>query len=156
MKLFLDSSFFFPFIRVEVKELQKRDILDLLKNEKIEIFRSELVTFELSAKGTKFVNNRILTIEDVIDGLNIIVYNSSINVIPIHHSEIQILAASLREEHTDFIDCLTLASAVYYADILLTLDEELSEKSQKNWRQLITQSNEHFSVELWKDFLKTI
>ncbi len=156
MKLFLDSSFFFPLIRVEVKELQKQDELNLLSDEKFRIFRSELVTFELSAKGTKFVSNGILDIEDVIDGLNLIVYNSSIDVIPIHHSEIQILAASLRGEHTDFIDCLTLASAVHYADIFLTLDEVLCGKSQKNWSQLLTQINENFSVELWRNFLKTM
>jgi len=154
VKLFLDSSFFFPFIRIKVKEFSKQDVSDLLKNEQFEVLRSDLVTFELSAKGTKYVNEGLLKIEDVIDGLNIIVYNSSIQVIPNHHSEIQILAAVLRKDHSDFIDCLTLASAIFYSVTFLTLDEEIEEKSRDVWYQLIKDSNETFNVTLWKDFIK--
>ena len=153
MKLFLDSSFFFPFIRTKVKGVSKQDVSDLFKNDQFEVLRSDLVTFELSAKGTKYVNDGLLKIEDVIDGLNVIVYNASIHVIPIHHSEIQILAAVLRKDHSDFIDCLTLASAIFHSTTFLTLDEELAEKSREVWSQLIKESNETFTVVLWKDFI---
>ena len=154
MRIFLDSSFFFPLISINVKELKKQLISDLLKDRKFNIYRSELVTFELSAKGSKYTNEGLLTIEDVIEGLNTLVYDSSIQVVQIHHSEIQVLAAILRKNHSDFIDCLTLASAINTSDIFVTLDQSLKKKSVSIWTQNIQEFNEEFRVLLWKDFTK--
>jgi len=154
MNLFLDSSFFFPLISIDVKEFSKQLISELLENEGFEIFRSEMVTFELSAKGTQLVNKNLLEIEDVIQGLNALVYNSTIHVVPIYYSEIQILATLLRRDHSDFIDCLTLASAVHYSDTFITLDKHLEEKSMGIWNQSIKGINAEFKVYQWKDFSK--
>ncbi|MFX0095364.1 MAG: PIN domain-containing protein [Candidatus Hodarchaeota archaeon] len=152
MKVFLDSSFFFPFIGVEVKNYPTKAILDLIKLESIEIYRSELVIFELSAKGTKYVKQGALSIEDVINGINSIYYSLQVEVIPIHYSEIQSLAAELRHSHSDFIDCLTLASAVHHSDLFLTFDLELHSKAQSEWSRLLSIQNKRFKVLLWKDF----
>ena len=154
MKLFLDSSFFFPLISINVKELNKKLISDLLKDERFNIYRSELVTFELSAKGTKYVNEDLLAIEDVIEGLNALVYDSSIQIVHFHHSEIQVLAALLRRNHSDFIDCLTLASAIHNSDAFITLDRSLKKKSTSIWTRNVKEINEEFRVFLWKDFTK--
>ena len=152
MRIFLDSTFFFPFISVQVEKLTKEEVANLLKNSKYEFLRSELVIFELSAKGTKFVINGTLKLEDVSDGLNTVVYQSDIQVIPIHFTEIQSLATFFRKNHSDFIDCLILASAVNYADILITLDKEIEHKSITNWKEKIKGTNENFKLMLWKDF----
>ena len=154
MNLFLDSSFFFPLIGIGVKELDKQLISDLLKNENFNIYRSELVTFELSAKGTKYVNEDFLTIEDVIEGLNSLMYDSRIHVVQLHHSEIQVLATLLRRNHSDFIDCLTLASAIYTSDAFITLDRSLEKNSTSIWNEKLTKINGEFQVFLWKDFKK--
>lgn len=154
MKIFLDSSFFFPLISIDVKEFNKQFISDLLKDKRFEILRSELVTFELSAKGTQYVNEDLLAIEDVIEGLNALIYNSTIQVVPIYYSEIQMLAALLRRKHSDFIDCLTLASAIHYSDAFITLDRSLEKKSISIWTQNFKEINNEFSVVLWKDFTK--
>jgi len=152
MNLFLDSSFFFPLISINVKELKKQLISDLLKDKRFNFYRSELVTFELSAKGIKYVNEDLLTIEDVIKGLNALVYDPSIQVVQLHHSEIQVLAALLRRNHSDFIDCLTLASAIYNSDAFITLDRSLKKKSTSFWSQNFKEINKEFRVFLWKDF----
>lgn len=152
MKICFDSSFFFPFINVEVENLTKQDMLDILQDEKIEIMRSEIVLFELSAKGTKYVNEGLLAIEDVTEGLNFIYYHPTIQVIPYHYSEIQIFASLLRSNHSDFIDCLILASALYYSDFLLTFDGPLIEKAQSIWRKAISRENKEFKILLWEDF----
>ncbi len=154
MNLFLDSSFFFPLISINVKELKKQLISDLLKDKRFNIYRSELVAFELSAKGSKYTNEGLLTIEDVIEGLNTLVYDSSIHVIQLHHSEIQVLAALLRRNHSDFIGCLTLASAIHNSDAFITLDRSLKKKSTSIWTQNIKEFNEEFRVFLWQDFTK--
>ncbi len=152
MRVFLDSSFFFPFIGVEVKNCPKKTILDLVNLKSVEIFRSELVIFELSEKGIKYVTKGTLSIEDVIDGINGIYYGLQIEVIPIHYSEIQSLAADLRRFHSDFNDCLKLASAVHYSDVFLTLDRELHVKAQSEWLKPISAQNKQFKIVLWKDF----
>ncbi len=154
MKIFLDSSFFFPLISISVKEFNKQLISDLLKDKRFTICRSELVTFELSVKGTKYVNEDLLKIEDVIDGLNTLVYDSIIQVIMFYHSEIQVLTAFLRKNHSDFIDCLTLASAIYNSDAFITLDRSLEKNSTSIWNEKLTEINEEFQVFLWKDFKK--
>ncbi|MHA1444486.1 MAG: PIN domain-containing protein [Candidatus Hodarchaeales archaeon] len=153
MRIFLDSSFFFPLISIQVKNLSKKQLADLLKNSVHEILRSELVIFELSAKGTKLVNNGVLSLEDITDGLNTLVYQSNIQVIPIHYSEIQILATILRKDHSDFIDCLILASAINYADIFITMDEKIKKNTETIWKNIIKERNEDFKVTLWKDFV---
>jgi len=151
-KLCLDSSFFFPLIGVEVRTCPKEAILGLLNSKSIQVLRSELVIFELSAKGTKLVNANNLTIEDLIDGINAIQFHPSITVIPIFYSEIQILSAVFRKNHRDFIDCLTLASAIYYSDIFLTLNNSLKEKYLDIWEAEISQIRSKFKVMSWQDY----
>ncbi|MFW9914170.1 MAG: PIN domain-containing protein [Candidatus Thorarchaeota archaeon] len=151
-KLLLDSSFFFPLIGVEVRNCPKEAILELLRTKNVQILRSELVIFELSAKGTKLVNENRLEIEDLIDGLNTIQSHPDITTLPIYYSEIQILSAVFRQNHSDFIDCLTLASAVYYSDVFLTLDSALKEKYLEIWEGDIRKIRSKFNVLLWQEY----
>lgn len=155
-KVFLDSSFFFPLIGVEVRECPKKTILELLNNNSIQILRSELVIFELSAKGTKLVNEDVLEIEDLIDGITAIQFHPNIIVMPIFYSEVQILSTIFRRDHSDFIDCLTLASAIYYSDIFLTLDSSLKEKYHELWEEEVRKARSTFKLMLWPEFQKAI
>ena len=150
MRLLLDSSFFFPLIGIEISQFSRKAILQLVSKE--EIIRSELVIFELSAKGSKLINAGKLTINDLTRGITAIYNHPEILVIPIHHSEIQKFACELQKNHSDFIDCLILASAVNYADILITLDKEIEHKSITNWKEKIKGINENFQLILCKDF----
>ena len=154
--IFLDSSFFFPFINVEVENCEKSDILNLLKNEKFQIVRSELTTFELSAKGVKLVNEGKIDITDLIKGINTVQFLSTVNVIPIYYSDIQIMASQFRSEHSDFIDCLILSSAINYSDQLITFDLTLKKKFNEKWKQNLTSSRLNFEMVLWEDFKNLI
>jgi hypothetical protein len=97
MKVFFDSSFFFPFIRVNVKNVSKNEIGKLLQNKNYDIFCSELVYFELSAKGSKFIDQGILKMEDLLDGISFIHNYNKITKIPMHYPEILILAQKFRK-----------------------------------------------------------
>ena len=135
-KNFLDSSFFFPFIKIEIENVQQELIKKLMIKKDIEIFRSELTMFELSGKGSKLVNEGVLEIEDLINGINTVNFLTEVKVIPIYYSEIQTLATQFRKKHSDFIDCMILASAIYYSEVFVTLDEELKKKFDTHGRKI--------------------
>jgi PIN domain nuclease of toxin-antitoxin system len=152
MKIFLDSSFFFPFISVEVKNCPKEAIQDLINQDDFQIYRSEISIFELSAKGTKFVVGGLLDIDDVIDGLNTIQQISQIKIIPIYLSEIQILATKLRQSNPDFIDCLIVASAALFSDIFITIDETIKTNFNEYWNNYLREKNPEFQILMWDEF----
>jgi len=152
MKLLVDSSFFFPIIGVEITQCSKEAILELIRKE--DIVRSELVIFELSAKGSKLVNAGKLTIKELTQGISAIQYHQKIEAIPIHYSEILTLACELRKKHTDHIDCLIVATAVFHAEGMITLDKELKEKVKEEWKEIIEKENTKFKIVTWEEYKK--
>lgn len=152
MRLLLDSSFFMPFLAVDIKQFPRKAILELMTEE--EIIKSELVIFELSAKGSKLVNRGKISIEELTQGIIAIQYLEKIETIPIHYSEIQVLACELRKNHSDHIDCLMVATAVYYAEGMLTLDKELKKKAKEEWKEQLKNENKEFNVILWEEYRK--
>ena len=151
MKVFLDSSFLFPFIRVDVKNISKKKIGNLLRNKNYEIFCSELVYFEFSAKGSKYIEQGILNMEDLLDGISFIHNYNKITKIPIYYPEILILAQKFREAHQDYVDCLILASAVKSSEVLISMDFDLKNKISKNWKDIISKENPTFVVKNLSD-----
>lgn len=154
MKIFLDSSFFFPFIRVDLKNVSKKEIGNLFRNENQKLFCSELVYFELSAKGSKYINKGILSMEDLLDGISFIQNYEKITKIPMHYPEILILAQEFRKTHQDYIDCIILASAIKSSDMFITMDSELQGKIRTTWKSIITKENSIFTVTSFSDFSK--
>ncbi|MBN2157699.1 MAG: PIN domain-containing protein [Candidatus Lokiarchaeota archaeon] len=154
MKVFLDSSFFFPFIRVDVKNISKKDIGNLLRNTNYDILCSELVYFELSAKGSKYIVQGILEMEDLLDGISFIHNFNKIAKIPIYHPEILILAQEFRKTHQDYIDCIILASAVKSSEIFITMDYNLKENIEEHWKDVISKENPIFVVKTLSDISK--
>lgn len=129
----------------------KNSFIRSFKKKNIQILRSELVIFELSAKGAQLVNNGKLPYEDLTKGLLTLTFHPEIIVIPIYYSEIQISAIDFHKDHSDFIDCLMLSSALHNADFLLTLDKQLVKKFSENWKNKRKKINQDFEVVLWKD-----
>ncbi len=152
MKLLLDSSFFMPFLAVDIVQCPRKAILELMTKE--EIIRSELVIFEVSAKGSKLVNNGEISIEELTQGITAIQYLEKMETIPIHYTEIQALASELRKSHSNLIDCLMVATAVYYAEGMLTLDKELKKKVHEEWNDIIESINKEFKMILWGEYKK--
>lgn len=156
MKIFLDSSFFFPFIRVDVKNISKMEIGNLLRKKNYDILCSELVYFELSALASKYITQGILEMEDLLDGISFIRNFHKINKIPMHYSEILILAQAFRKSHRDYIDCLKLASAVKSGDLFITMDSELRQKIRKEWKQTISKENPNFIVNTFSELIQKL
>ena len=152
MKFFLDSSFFFPFIQIEIPDCSQEKLLQIFNRPDLVFCQFELSIFEISAKGRKYVQNGCITTQDLIDGINAIEYLPNIEVIPIYHSQIQLLALYFSATHSDFIDCLLLASAVNFADRFISLDETLQQKMEKEWNDEIAKYNDHFQMLLWTQF----
>jgi predicted nucleic acid-binding protein len=151
MKILLDSSFFFPFIRVQVEGCTTSSVLEILESSRFTIFRSELVVFEISAKGSKYVQNNVVTIDDLVEGINTNQFLPAVHVVPLYPSAIQVLAVEFRRNHSNFIDCLTLASAVIFCDAFVTMDSPMNEKNEEEWTDLIARHNDHFKIITWKE-----
>ena len=147
--ILLDSSFLFPYIQIDVKSVDNKDLLELIESKQNDIVISEISLFELSTKGNKYIQKSIIKPTDLTDGLNTIVNEIQLSRIPIHYSEIQLLAFRIGKLHEDFIDCLILATAYYNSDIFLTLDDELLKLVHKFRKEL---DIDKLQIMHWKDF----
>lgn len=149
----LDSSFFFPFISVDVANLSRHALLTVLKHQELHFLRSEITIFEVSAKGWKYCNESKIDEADLLDGLNFIAEMENIEVIPIFYSEIQVMAGTFRKYHSDVIDCLVLSSAINYADTFVSLDESLQDKYESTLSSLIAPDFPDFKFLTWTRFV---
>lgn len=147
--ILLDSSFLFPYVRIDVKSVNNKDLLELIESKENDIVISDISLFELSAKGNKYVQKSLIDPTDLTNGLNTIINEVQLSRIPIHYSEIQLLAFKIGKLHKDFIDCLILATAYYHSDIFLTLDEELLKLVQKFRKEL---DIDKLQIIHWKDY----
>ena len=153
MKLLLDTTYFLPAIGVSVKQLPKDAPLRLIaKGHQISI--SDISIFELSAKGAKHITNKTLTPERVTRGLRAIIYDDTIESIPIHDRQILLAAFKLRSILHDFIGCLILSSAINQCDALITEDNDIQElKKNKELNELLTTTNPEFKIQKLTEIL---
>ena len=153
MKLLVDTTYFLPAIGVSVKQLPKDAPLRLIaKGHQISI--SDISIFELSAKGAKHITNKMLTPERVTRGLRAIIYDDTIESIPIHDRQILFTAFKLRSILHDFIDCLILSSAINQCDALITEDNDIQElKQNKELNELLTTTNPEFKIQKLTEIL---
>jgi len=118
---------------------------------------SPVSLFEMSAKGAKYVNSGKLIKSDVINGINSLVDWELFKSTNPWMGEVQRLAFDFREQHSDYIDCLILSSAIIYANILISEDEIIKELTKLN-SSAISNFNANFSVknasEVNKEFVK--
>lgn len=126
MKIFFDSTYFFPSIGVKPKKVPEDYLLNWLNlADHHELMYSDLSLFELQAKGAKYVQKNQLTSMQVSEGILAIKAEKDLSVIPFWESKITSVALLLRKDHKDFIDCVLLASALLYADIFVSEDNNL-------------------------------
>jgi PIN domain nuclease of toxin-antitoxin system len=146
LKLLLDTTYFLPTIGVSIKELQKDALLTIMAK-KHQIAMSQISIFELSAKGAKYIKEDMLTPERVTRGLNAIIYNDGIDIIPMHDTTILMTAFKLRNMLNDFIDCLILSSAMNNSEDIITEDNEIqSLKKNAEFLNLVADLNPGFKI----------
>jgi PIN domain nuclease of toxin-antitoxin system len=129
MKVLLDSSFLLPFIQVEPENISSQQLKELLNRQEHMFIYSELSLFELVAKGMKICYGSGLTIEEVHEGIDSLIYRSPLQPANwIGHPQIIEVAYKIRKFHSDTIDCLIFATALYLSDCFATADSTLLEK----------------------------
>ena len=146
MKLLLDTTYFLPTIGVSIREIQKDALLTLIAK-KHQISMSQITIFELSAKGAKYIKEGQLSPERVTRGISAIIYNDTIETIPMHDTTILQTAFKLRNMLNDFIDCLILSSAMNNSEAIITEDKEIqSLRKSSEFCDLVAGLNPGFKV----------
>ncbi|UCG00826.1 MAG: hypothetical protein JSW11_14550 [Candidatus Heimdallarchaeota archaeon] len=146
MKILFDSSYFFPLIKVKV-EKSSPEIISLIHQKKpFELQFSSITLFELSTKGAKMIKAGKLTVNDVIDGINALTSWRNISSIDPWNGEVQRLAFDFRYDHSDYIDCLVLASAIIHANVLVSEDITLKKLLKTKWLNRVREINTEFEI----------
>jgi PIN domain nuclease of toxin-antitoxin system len=154
LKLLLDTAYFLPAIGISIKELPNDAPIKLIaKGHQISI--SDISIFELSAKGVKHITNGTLTPERVTRGIKAIIYDDTIETIPIIHGNNLLLTSfKLKSILNDFIDCLILSSAINQCDALITEDSDIQNlKKNKEFNELQKTTNTTFKIQKLTEIL---
>jgi PIN domain nuclease of toxin-antitoxin system len=147
LKLLLDTTYFLPAIGISIKNLPKDAPIKLV-HQGHQISISNISIFELSAIGAKRVTAGALPAERVTKGIRAIVYDETIEAIPIHDSPILLTAFKLRKILSDFIDCLILSSAINHCDALITEDSDIQNlKKNKEFNDLLATLKPKFRIQ---------
>lgn len=146
MKILFDSSYFFPLIKVKV-EKSSPEIFSLIhQKETFELQFSSITLFELSAKGARMIKSGKLTSNDVIDGINALISWRNISSIDPWNGEVQRLAFDFRLDHSDYIDCLILASAIIHTNVFVSEDITLKKLLKTKWLNKVKEINIEFEI----------
>ena len=153
MRLLLDTTYLLPAIGVSIKGFPEDAPIKLARKGHL-LSISDITIFELSAKGAKYITTGALTPERVSRGIRAIIYDDSIEKIPIQDSSILLTAFKLRNTLSDFIDCLILSSAINRNDALVTEDEDIQNLSKKReFQELLQTKNPKFKIQKLTDAL---
>jgi len=147
LRLLLDTTYLLPAIGISVKGFPNDAPIKLIgKGHRIAI--SNISIFELAAQGAKYITARTLPAERVARGVRAIVYDGTIETIPMHESTILLTAFNLRSILGDFIDCLILSSAVNRCDALITEDNEIQNlERNKEFNDILAAINPRFKIQ---------
>jgi PIN domain nuclease of toxin-antitoxin system len=153
VKLLLDTTYFLPAIGISIKELPNDAPIKLIaKGHQISI--SDISIFELSAKGAKHITDGTLTPERITRGIKAIIYDDTIETIPIHDNNLLLTSFKLRRILNDFIDCLILSSAINQCDALITEDNDIQNlKKNKEFNEFLTTTNTKFKIQKLTEIL---
>jgi len=125
----------------------QKDALLTLISKKHQIAMSQITIFELSAKGAKYIQEDMLSPERVTRGINAIIYNDTVETIPMHDTTILQTAFKLRNMLNDFIDCLILSSAMNNSEAIITEDNEIQNlKKNTQFNNLVAGLNPGFKI----------
>jgi predicted nucleic acid-binding protein len=134
MKIMIDTSYFLPLIKVGIKDISDRLLIDLLSESSNTYFYSTLTLFELTAKGLKITSKgNEISSQDIRVGIDTL--KSDIRLTDISFTDnplIVELASLLKGIHNDTIDCLIFATAISSCDCIITMDEIFFDQLNKS------------------------
>jgi PIN domain nuclease of toxin-antitoxin system len=123
-RILLDTTYLFPFAGIDIQGVE-RDAIGKATAVGHQLFISELSLFELAAKGAKLVANGSAEAERLVQTVQAIVSDETLRKVRLYEEGTLPLAIALRQHHSDFIDCVILASAASTCDMLVTEDDIL-------------------------------
>ncbi len=134
MKIFIDTSYFLPLIKLTIETIPDNLLQDILSQTQNNFFYSDLTLFELTSKAFKSIRQKNeITYQDLTIGLDSIQNDSRLEPLSWANNPLIIeLAGKLREIHKDTIDCLIFATAIHNCDCLITLDRYFYDLILKN------------------------
>ena len=134
MKIFIDTSYFLPLIKIEIENIPQDLLLNLLSETSHEYFYSNLSIFEITAKGLKFSSqSEEITPQDIRIGIDTLQNDPRLTVVSYINNPLIIeLASLLRGIHKDAIDCLIFATAICTCECIITMDVSFFEKINDN------------------------
>ena len=161
MKILLDTSYFLPLIGFTISNVEKDFLLHLIDHKKnFEIYYSTISIFELQAKGGKEIEKGNVDMQQIIRGIQSLNNEKALIEIPFTNSTlITQLSVELRKQHSDFIDCLILSTALLNTDMLVSEDKWIKEFIlTADFQELISyhELSSEFRVVTSKDFWKEI
>ena len=152
MNLLVDTTYFLPFIGVNVRKIPSDAVIKLIDHNEVKI--SNLSLFELSAKGAKIVSQGILSSKRLMTGLKTVETDARLVKVPYLKPEIMETAIEIRKTIPDFIDCLILSSALTESEILVTEDQTLLKYTSQIGRELVQTINPEFKATRYNDLSK--
>jgi PIN domain nuclease of toxin-antitoxin system len=154
LKTLLDTTYLLPFVGISIKN-EQTDILFKLAAKDHEISVSEITIFELAAKAAKYTVKGEILPERVTRGIRALLYDNTVEKIPIYFTETLSAAFTLKGLMVDFIDCLILSTALNHCDVLMTEDQViLGLKKNEKYLELQSSINPKFKLQTSSDILK--
>jgi predicted nucleic acid-binding protein len=153
LRAVVDTTYLLSLVGICVEKLSTRlhKILET-PNNNFEIAICEITMFELVAKAAKLVAFEGLEREKVLKGIESLKHDDSILKIEAYDYRVISTSLKLRAFLPDFIDCMILASALEYADILLTEDNLIHDlRRKREFKELLASINPKFKIQSISD-----
>ena len=153
MRAVVDTTYLLNLVGISVEKFSAR-LVEILQspNHDLEIAICEITIFELAAKAAKPVAFESLDRERVLKGIESLRHDDSISKIEAYDRRVISTSLKLRSFLADFIDCMILAAALEYADILLTEDNLIHDlKRKKEFKELLGSTNPRFKIQRISD-----
>lgn len=157
----MDTTYFLPLIGISPSNTNPNFLLKLLDDKgKIQLLYSTLTIIELQAKGAKESENGNLDPQRILMGIQSLSQDENFHEIKVsNNSLITELTLELRKYHTNFSDCLILATALVSADLLITENEWINKfLSTYEYSNLIItyQLSKNFQVSSSKNYYVSV
>jgi PIN domain nuclease of toxin-antitoxin system len=128
-RILLDTTYLLPVAGIQIRGVEG-DTIRRAKSLGHQLFISEISLFELAAKGAKLAKDGLANKERLTQAVQSLVSDESLGKVGAYEDGLLQLAVDLRQNHSDFVDCLILATAVSACEMLVTEDELLTSNNE--------------------------
>ena len=118
-KVLLDTTYLLPLAGIQVRGVQT-DAFKTIRARGHEVFISDISLFEILAKGAKLVAEGRADERRVTAAVEALLNEETIRRVSAYDVDVGRVAIALRPYHSDFIDCLILASSLEECETLVT------------------------------------